>query len=187
MTDELVETPEVVETPAPIETPESDGLEAPVETPEGEQPEGIETPEGETPDVVAGPDKIKAHIEALKKTDPVLAKEIKNLFFAADALKKEIPGGLPEIRQMKATIDELGGADGIESIKAEKAEWAQIDADFAAGNVKVLDKFAEVNPEGFSKLIPAALDNLATVDRESYNHALSGIFVSTLDSWKFTD
>ncbi len=132
-------------------------------------------------------DKVKGLVESLKKTDPALAKEIKNLFFAADALKKEIPGGLPEVRQMKATLEELGGKEGIESLKAEKAEWSQIDEKFANGDPTVLDEFAQFNPEGFAKLIPGALDKLATIDRDAYNHSLAGVFVSTLDSWRFMD
>ena len=126
-----------------------------------------------------------AHIDALKKTDPALAKELKNLYYSQKAFKEAFPGGLPEVKKFREAYDQLGGEEGIQGINAERAEWKQIDEKFAAGDATVLDAFAQQNPEGFSKLIPAALDKLAALDRDSYNHTLSGVFVSTLDSWRF--
>ena len=131
--------------------------------------------------------KIKAHIETLKKTDPALAKELKNLYFANQALKKDFPGGLAEAKKFLEHVQQLGGEEGIQQLNAERAEWKEIDEKFANGDASVLDLFAKENPEGFAKLIPQALDKLATLDRDTYNHALGSVFVSTLDSWRFAD
>lgn len=142
-------------------------------------------PDGEVQ--AATSEQIKAHIEALKKTNPALAKELKNTFFMVEALKKEFPGGLPELRQVKQTIDELGGAEGIEGLKGERAEWNALDDKFINGDPTVLDDFAKFNPDAFAKIAPAVLDKLAAVDKATYDHALSGVFAATLDSWRFFD
>lgn len=136
---------------------------------------------------VASSEQIKSHIEELKKTNPALAKELKNTFFMVEALKKEFPGGLPELRQVKQTIEELGGSEGIEGLKAERAEWNTLDDKFINGDVTVLDDFAKFNPESFAKIAPAVLDKLATIDKAAYDHKLSGIFAATLDNWRFFD
>ena len=134
-----------------------------------------------------GAERFKSVIEEVKKSNPALAKELKTTLYAYDALKKEFPGGVQEMRQMKSALDELGGAEGIEGLKGERQEWKEIDEKFASGDASVLDTFAKFNPEGYAKLIPAALDKLSTIDKPAYDYALAGIFVSTLDSWKFGD
>ena len=136
---------------------------------------------------IATAEQIKAHIEGLKKTNPALAKELKNTFFMVEALKKEFPGGLPELRQVKQTIEDLGGAEGIEGLKAERAEWTALDDKFIAGDPTVLDDFAKFNPEAFAQIAPAVIDKLAKIDKAAYDYALSGVFAATLDSWRFFD
>lgn len=131
--------------------------------------------------------KLKAHVEELKKTNPALAKELKTAVFAMEALKQLVPGGVPEVKKALETIEALGGTEGIGKINAQREEWATIDQKFADGDPTVLDTFAQFNPEGFAKIIPAALDKLASINRDAYNHHLAGIFTSTLDSWKFSD
>jgi hypothetical protein len=178
---EAVEAPPIESTET-VETATDESLGTPEET-----QETVETPEAEGEQKPVEQSQVLSHLDELKKTNPALAKELKNLYFAQKAFKETFPGGLPEAKKALETIGELGGAEGIEGLKAEKAEWHEIDDKFAAGDPAVLDTFAKFNPEGFAKIIPAAIDKLAQIDPAAYNHALSGIFVSTLDNWRFAD
>lgn len=186
MADESVIDPVAIET-EPAEVPVEETQPESVETTQLEgteevQPEEIESTETQVPYA-----QLKAHVEELKKTNPALAKELKNTVFQIEALRKEFPGGMQEVREARQALETLGGKEGIEKIQAQKQEWESIDDKFANGDATVLDEFAKFNPEGFAKLIPAALDKLAGIDRDTYNHSLAGIFVSTLDNWRFTD
>ncbi len=186
---EAVEAPvEASVSESPVETTETTESESPVEQVEGES-EGTEPVEGEVEGEASAPlpyAKVKGLIESLKKTDPQLAKEVKNLYFAQQAIAQAAPGGLPQIKEALATVEELGGAEGVQGIKAQQAEWAEIDQKFADGDASVLDLFAKENPEGYAKLADGYLSKLASTDRDTYNRVTSGIFAATLDSWQFT-
>jgi hypothetical protein len=133
---------------------------------------------------LSGP--IKKAIETLKATDPAAARSLRDLYHQQQAFKAEFPGGLKEVQALKQSFEELGGVEGVQAIQAERQEFRDTDAKLAAGDPAVLDRIAELSPDGFVKLAPAMLDKLAKMDSAAYNHALGGIFASTLDSWNFS-
>lgn len=131
---------------------------------------------------LSGP--IKKAIETLKASDPQAARALRDLYHQQEAFKKEFPGGLKEVQALKTTFEEIGGSEGIQAIQAERQEWQDTDSKLAAGDASVLDRIIKLSPEGFTKLVPGALDKLAATDRDVYNHTLAGPFVATLDSWQ---
>jgi hypothetical protein len=148
----------------------------------------------------------KKLIDSLKKTDPATAKHIKGIIFADAALRKEFPGGLKEAQALKNTVLELAGDEGIDGLRENVTAWKSIDDRFAKGDQTVLQDFAKFNPDSFEKIIPPAIEMLATsnaaaygecmpsamdklsqVAPEVYGHYMSGVLTATLDNYKVSD
>jgi hypothetical protein len=132
---------------------------------------------------------LRAHIDAIKKTDPTLAGQLKDIAYAASVFKKEFPGGLKEAQTLKSVVEAAGGTEAIaqvgQKVEALEQELATIDQDFAAGKPDLLNKLIEQSPEGFAKLMPSAISRFANTDPEGYSRVLSGIMHATLDQAGF--
>jgi hypothetical protein len=132
---------------------------------------------------------LRAHIDAIKKTDPTLAGQLKDIAYAASVFKKEFPGGLKEAQTLKSVVEAAGGTEAIaqvgQKVEALEQELATIDQDFAAGKPDLLNKLIEQSPEGFAKLMPSAISRFASTDPEGYSRVLSGIMHATLDQAGF--
>ncbi len=107
-------------------------------------------------------------------------KFVKGLFFANQELRKNFPGGVNEAIQLKQAVEKFGGAEAFAEFEELRNGWTQIDKDFAEGNPAVLGDIIGQSPDGFVKLVPAALDKLAEVDGPAYQHTLGKIFYNTL-------
>jgi len=105
-------------------------------------------------------------------------KELKNLWFVNQEIREHFSTPA-EAEQAKLTIMQLGGDEGIKSIENDRATLAQIDQSLAEGDPAFVAEIAKKNPEGFSKIVPAALDNYSRIDPEGYKHTMSGIFAAT--------
>jgi hypothetical protein len=176
---------------------------------EGANKNGTET-QADPADLEYGEDGVspaaKKVIDSLKKTDPVTAKHLKAIVFADAALRKEFPGGLKEAQALKNTVLELAGDEGLDGLKESITAWKSIDDRFAKGDQTVLQDFAKFNPDSFEKIIPPAIEMLATsnaaaygecmpsamdklsqVAPEVYGHYMSGVLTATLDNYKVSD
>jgi hypothetical protein len=189
----------VLEAPAELETPS----EAPVE--ETEQPEGevsdigdeteesseeapeeeegteTETPEEVTPDGRKMPDGLKKAIASLKTTSPEVAKQIKGLYYAEQAYREVFPKP-EEAIAAKSLIEEVGGAEGIQQITAERQEWNEIDQAFGEGKPEFVKGLAESNPEAFLKTAPHVINEFAARAPEQYQYYANNVAVNTLAS-----
>lgn len=143
----------------------------------------VDTDAAIDPSPIAG--QIKKAIDTLKATDPAAARTLRDLYHQQQAFKQEFPGGLKDVQTLKATLDSVGGAEGLQSLSTEKHEWDGIDQKFAAGDASVLDTFIANSPEGFAKLVPSVLNKFYQQDTESYNHMMSSVVSSTLDNMQF--
>lgn len=168
-----------------------DNLEAQPEaevSPSGDaQPETQPDPALETqPEVVldqrAMPVAVKDAIKNLQTLNPKAAGWLKDELGANRAFRQEFPGGMKEARELKASADSFKTEfpDGIEGIKAEKAEWAGIDEAWANKDPKVLDVWMKSSPEAFSALVPQAMNKLASSNPEAYQHHMAKVIDATL-------
>lgn len=158
------------------------------DSPSGDaQPETQPDPALETqPEVVldqrAMPVAVKDAIKNLQTLNPKAAGWLKDELGANRAFRQEFPGGMKEARELKASADSFKTEfpDGIEGIKAEKAEWAGIDEAWANKDPKVLDVWMSANPEAFSALVPQAMNKLASSNPEAYQHHMAKVIDATL-------
>ena len=175
------ETP-VADSPTP-ETPESPTPETP--TPETPTPETPETPEGgeeeELPGDPGDEDAISTDartmdkqtreaIAKLKKSDPAAAKLLAKQFYGRQAYEKEFPT-VQDARQAKATIESLGGEEGISKLNEEVQDYRTEIEQFANGDPALIEQLYKCNPESTAKMVEAALDvfeknnNVAALDQ----------------------
>ena len=167
-----------------VETPEIESPETPVETPVEPQ-ETPKTPE-ETPEQdgrsFAG--KLREAFKKLNSSenpdDKAVAKEIKRLHFGEQAFRKEFPGGLQEVRQLKETVGKLGTPEEVESAKEAAQTLDEIDRRWMEKDPGFIDELVNLNPDSFKSLMPVALQKFAQLDPESYQREMSGIVYSTL-------
>lgn len=150
---------------------------------EGDKTQDQKTAEGKV-DWRTIPPEVKGHIQEIAKTNPKLANMLQNAVYTSNNFLKEVPGGLKEIRALKTSIEELGG---LEEIKTQAAtyrnlvdEQETLDSKARAGDISVLDTFAEIAGEGFFKLMPQALTRWANQDREGYSHEMGKLMVGAM-------
>jgi hypothetical protein len=168
----------VVETTTAAEPQELELTE--LDAPEGDETEtaeaeGVDQTEGEQEDEVEGDGRtIPAKFRQLFKDN----KDLKKLWFVNQEFREHFASPA-EAEKAKLTLMQLGGEEGIKAIEADRAALAEIDQRFAQGDPKFIDEMAQQNPEGFAKIVPHALENLARLDPETYNRTMSAVFSNT--------
>lgn len=128
------------------------------------------------------PAKVRELMDGLKASDPKAHGWLKDILFADRAFRQEFPGGLPEAKKLKETVDSFTKEfpDGIEGVKAEQAEWRGIDEAWNAADPKVIDVWMDANPQAFSKLMPTAINKFAAADPDGYQRYQSSVILATL-------
>lgn len=122
----------------------------------------------------------KAALAEIKAKDPKLALEIKQALFQSDALRRAAPGGVREIAELRQTVEDLGGAEGIQAIRQEQHEWAALDQQFESGDPAFVENIAAESPEAFLKLAPAAFQKFQELNPEGYSAYISQVFVADM-------
>lgn len=185
-----------VATPA-TETPSTE----PQVTGEGEQPQegedadlSGESAEEPTPeeDLLADYDgrkidaKTRNAISALAKVDKEAAKAIRETYFPAQEIVREL--GVQSIREavhgvrgMKATIDGLGGEEGINELQTEVTDYRNEIEQFSKGDPELLNQLYQSNPEGLGMAISNGLSILMQKDLATFDQAFTGSMVSRLE------
>lgn len=179
-----------VETPV-VDTPTDAVVETPVES-----TEAAETPEvegGEEQASEAGPvddgaqitgtsdPAVRAAIDALKQSNPAAARKIRDMAGVIGALTKEFPGGLSDVRSLKQTVEQYGGAEGLQSLAKDRETLNNFDSRFEAGDATLLSDLEQQFPGAMAKILPDAIGNFAKADPEAYSHYMSGVISATLD------
>lgn len=85
-----------------------------------------------------------------------------------------------EARVTKASIDALGGQEGLATLQQTATTFEEERSAFKIGDPKVLESIAKDSPEGFKKLVPAALDMLAKSDYDSFSKMMHPHLVDSL-------
>ncbi len=150
---------------------------------ESEQPDPqITTPELKLIDGGKLSADAKKHLEELKTTNPPLAKALQRALYRGAEIEKELPGGVKEVRQLRQTIETLGGEHGIQDLQKERDGWRQFDEQYTAGDPKAIE-FMTSEPEGreaFLKLIPSALAKYEQLHPEGFSNYMAQVIGGTM-------
>ena len=124
----------------------------------------------------------KETIDKLKAENPQLAKAVKCALFAEDRLRRELPGGFKDLAGLREKIEQLGGDEGIQNIQGELNGWKEFDAQYTAGDPKVLEFLTET-PEAqaaFLKIAPAAFEKFREAHPDGYSAYVSQVFMADM-------
>ncbi len=125
----------------------------------------------------------KETIEKLKAENPQLAKAVQRALFAEDRLRRELPGGFKDLTALRGKLEELGGDEGIQTIQGELNGWKEFDAQYTAGDPKVLEFLTET-PEAaaaFLKIAPAAFEKFREQHPDGYSAYVSQVFMADMN------
>ena len=117
-------------------------------------------------------------ITDLKAKNPALAESLRRALFTEEKMRRELPGGLAEVKQLRERIESLGGDNGIREVQAEMNGWREFDQQYMAGDPKVLDFLME-SPEGkdaFLKIAPSVFNRYAEAHPEGFSAYMAQAF-----------
>lgn len=172
-----------------------DEFDAVVE-PEVAQPEAVEAPaEPESVEPVeATPEPVEASSEPLPAEVAKLLREMRDANPANDAVSKTLKNAyyqqrafadvfptVDDARSMKATMDALGGSEGLSSLQENAAYVEEFNRMAEEGDPSLIQAWVSESPEGFKKIVPTVLSEYARLDPAGYNAALRGPLVSALE------
>lgn len=113
----------------------------------------------------------QAQFDRLKQENPQLASALKRIVFEHDKFRQAVPGGLREVQQMRQTLEDLGGEDGISQLQGDWQWFQDFDQKFTSADPTVLDDML-ATPEGqqaFVQLGPAVLRKIAELNPDGYS------------------
>ena len=160
---------------------DTDQIDAGGETPDGtadstDEPGPIDPA---TPDATDGPaisegklsKSAKAHLAELGKTAPKLANSIRRSLFEADAIKREVPGGLKEITQLREQLDQYGAPEAIAKTREELNYFSKLDQQFTTGDPQFVQAMLDTpeGQQGFLKLAPVMLERFRELSPEAHD------------------
>ena len=180
--------------------PEPEGGAAPPAAPDGAAPDGTEdqpAPDGgetdkapeteeddsefDASDGSAAEEKVKRAISELKKTHPEQAKQWQKDHYHLKGFEAEF-ATVQEARSAKATIESLGGEEGINALQDEVGDYRKEIEQFANGDAALIEELYKANPEGIVAAARNAMGVLAAQNKALFDEALSGPMFDRLES-----
>jgi len=115
----------------------------------------------------------KAHLAKIREVDPAAAKAFERAYWKVQGVDKL--GTTQELTALKEAVELHGGIEGVTQLAEEVQAGRALEQGFERGDPKVIDGWAQDYPDGFKRLIPAALDKLAKMDEVRYDQIGSGV------------
>jgi hypothetical protein len=187
METELVNQPDVMPNDPGLTTePEIQPEVQPVEPiePVVPQPEVSATEQPASPPKEPAPADIVRMLKELAKERPDFAPVAKNLqdsFYATKAYR-EIFENIDNARSLHATMEAVGGAEGLLDLQTRVEDLDNIDRMAHEGDPQLMMALAAEEPEGFKKLVPVALEQLERLDSKAYDTALRMPLIKALEA-----
>lgn len=168
-----IEQTETVETPVEQEVAGVPGEELSQETEQVEEKQ-----DGRTL-----PKNVQGALKTLKEAHPELAKEIDELRkgYFGHRQHSEFFKSPTEARQAKATLDLIGGSEGIANLQSKVAAVEMVDSAFEQGDPQVIEDISADFPDGFKKLMGPALDKLQKLDAGAYAQTIQPHTFAAMD------
>ena len=191
VTSEVPETP--VETggeggPVGGDTP-TDGNDAPDTPVDGESPDTEQDtePEPEEFDGRQVDAKTRSALAKLKSVDPAAAKSLLETYHRAQAIVKDVGAqnlseAMQKVRAMAATVEALGGEEGITNLNTEVEDYRREIDQFSQGDPALIQQLYEANPEGLATNVLNSLELLASKNIEAFDKAIIPAMVNRLEN-----
>jgi hypothetical protein len=158
--------------------PVEDEREAPSEErAEGEQPE-VEKPEEKPP----LPKELSKMLREIKEQQPERAghvRELQTAYYQRNGYREAF-STVDDARNAKATLDALGGEEGIVDLQTLKQEVDVYDEMVASGNPKVVEAWWDEGKEGLIKLAPVVLGKIEAENPAAFEAIARPFFVKSV-------
>jgi hypothetical protein len=110
--------------------------------------------------------KLRRGIANLRKQDKEAGKAVADAYYANQDVMKltgapSVKQAINSVRAMKATIDSLGGEQGITETRQELEDWRTEAKQFADGDPALIESLGKANPESLARTTTNALEWLA--------------------------
>jgi hypothetical protein len=128
---------------------------------------------------------VRQHLAEVKKTNPVLAKELERIYWKGQAIDKL--GTTQELTALKEAVELHGGVEGLSQMAEEVQAGRQLEEGFKRGDPKVIEGWATDFPDGFKKLVLPALDRLERMDPAFHEQAVSTVSTKFLEKYGVFD
>lgn len=115
---------------------------------------------------IAGPSEaqFRKALDEVKKVDPKLADVLRKDHYSLGDYRKV--GSLSEVREMAETLEDVGGVEGISTMKGKVVDYANELMAFAEGKPEVIDELFRDYPEGGFKLVPLAINKIKALEMD---------------------
>ena len=154
---------------------------------EGEaQPEGEGEPDTEGFDGRMVDDKTRKALAALKKVDPASAKLLSDTYHRTARIMKDVGAqnlseAVNKVAAMSATLESVGGAEGLMALNDEVEGFRTETTQFANGDIELPRALYKENPQGLIRSIKASLQVVAEANAEHFKEAIMDSVVERLD------
>jgi hypothetical protein len=149
---------------------------------EGEDDATLEGADGRRVDA-----KTRQDLAALKKVNPESAKRLGDMYHRTRSIMEEVGAqnlseAVHKVRQLSATLEAVGGEDGLVGLQDEVGDYRNEIQQFANGDPELLTQLYDANAESFGKAILNGLDLLAAKDSKLFDNTIVGALVSRMES-----
>lgn len=188
---EIVDPQDTPEVDQPDDTPSDDPETSTEESDEAPAEEGDES-EDETKEKTAskGDDdvdlrkaakELRESLNKLREIDPKAAKSLRQAL-GHDLAYQESFKTPQDARVAKATIDAIGGTEGLATLQDTAVRFQEQETLSEAGDPALVKNYAKDFPDGFKKAAPVMLDELRAMDKDTYNKVLLPHLVDSLEA-----
>ena len=163
---------------------EVEGAEPPAEG--AEQPEGEADAEAEEFDGRMVDAKTRSALAALKKVDPASAKLLSDTYHRTARIIKDVGAenlsqAVNKVAAMAATLESVGGAEGLTTLNEEVEGFRNEATQFANGDPALPRALYAENQKGLVRSVQASLDVLAESNAEHFKEAIMPSVVQRLE------
>lgn len=156
-------------------------------TPEGEgEGEEVEVDEFSSADGRAVDAKTREALAALKKVNPEAAKRLfadhgRNQAIIKEVGAQNLSDAVNKVRQMAATLESVGGEEGLGELQTEVNDWRAEADQFANGDPALLTGLHGENPEAFGTAITNGLALISEKSPEMLDNVILPTLVPRLE------
>lgn len=176
----------VLDSPVEVTESPSEAIEQPIDGVPGQELTPEPADEGQITDGDGRtlPKEVQSALKLLREQHPEMAKTLEELRKAYFSSRQhgEFFKTPAEARQAHATLELVGGSEGIANLQSQVSAAEAIDAAAESGDPSLVEDWASDFPEGFKKLAAPYLDKLQKLDPVAYAKTLQPHVYASLES-----
>lgn len=159
----------------PVETQEVETQETDVTEPQVEEQQELEVQE---PKLAAK--EIEDALKSLRESNPKIAKTLRAAVFSDQQFRQQFPNPAAA-KAAKVVLDTVGGPEGIADLREQVQANEFVEQAAEAGDASLIEDWAADYPEGFKKVMPAAMRQFEKMDGQGFKTALQPYFYGFLE------